>query len=193
MLNFPVRLLSSTMQNEEFELKVGQFLESKPELFAHIPAGTPLWSVTPVSPDEWLPAYTSAQAGRWNLDGVPTKYFADCLPICLAEMVGGEYDIPACICERWQTTDGITAIDIANFPPDIQKALFEDGGLPVEKWRKSHLCLRQLITSPDYNVVTAIKAPSAYGLALDIPGYTLALDPSAHPLTFICKHTLEAA
>lgn len=136
---------------------------------------------------DWIPNYVSARAGRWNLDGVPTKYFGDNVAICLAEMVGLEEEMSECICEHWKTTDSLRAIDIASFPFELQQALFESGGLPAEKWAKSHLLLKRLNLVPECCTATAIKAPSAYGVALDIPGFTLAANPLEHPLKFLGK------
>jgi hypothetical protein len=174
------------MENPAFEKRLKLFLEGSPDIFETLPQGVTLYSVSPVRADEWVEGYVPAEAGRWNFDGHPTKYFADSIATCLAELIGSnEGELSECICEHWRTTGPLRVLDIEKFPADLQRALFEKGGLPAEKWCNSHVLLGCLRLYPECSTVRAIKAPSPYGEALGIPGFTLATNPLETPFKLV--------
>lgn len=179
------------MDNEAFEERLKVFLETTPDIFVTLPEGLVLYSITPVVPSAWIAGFVSARGGRWNLDGHPAKYFADNISTCLAELIGScEEDIESCVCESWQTTGSLRALDIGKFPHDLQRAFFEQGGLPAEKWWSCHTLLRNLRFYPECSTARAIKALSPYGQALGIPGFVLAANPLDHPFEMVDHHTI---
>ncbi len=174
------------MDTAAFAKRLHSFLKNQPPLMTTIAVGTFLGSVTPVAKAQLAAGVIPTSAGRWNLEGKPAKYFADSTALCLAELVGSaEGEIGECTYECWQATGSFPAFDVGAFPLDLQREFFVSGGTPSEKWRNCHLLLHQLGLTTEAFSPWALIAPSPYGMALGISGYTLVTDPCMMPLKLI--------
>jgi len=181
------------MTTGEFARRLERYLAGKPEVRCEVEAGTDLWSYTCVGLENWEPTFLPAWEGRWNLYGEPTKYFGSSPEICLAELAGcGEDELTYCVTEHWWTTERIEALDVGRLPSELVVALFEKGGGQAEKWEQSHYCLRRLRDYLGTREPLALKAPSAFGAALTISGYTLAANPFKQGILLVEKWEMKS-
>lgn len=166
------------MTNDEFLTGIRDVFHSDVSQFTQtLPAGSGIVHLANVPWERWQPSFISERAGRWNLQGQPTKYFADDLGVSLAELGYSPTNPPnGRTVEIWQTKDRLPVVSIGRFPAEIQNAIYQEKDA-AKKWEYSHLLIQEFgkqIYAKDY---VGIFAPSASGIVLEMGGLCLATNP----------------
>lgn len=172
------------MTDDELRADVRQYLSTNPSgLIETIPSGSGIIHLANVDSNAWGSGFVSREPGRWTNEGQPSKYFADALTVCVAEL-GYTDDNPPCgkVVELWETTREFPAININKLPSPLRDALYQVKGTPPDKWTKPHILIEEVSQHPDYRDVKAIYAPSASGFAKDIGGMCFVADPNTAPI-----------
>jgi len=159
-----------------------------------IPSGSGIFHMANVGLDQWSAGFVSTKPGRWNIAGQDSKYFADDLRVCAAELGYTQNNPPSGkVFELYETTREISAINIASLPGDIQQALYKDLGPGPSKWEKTHALLKEIQMVPEYKGITCVYAPSASGLMLGTGGMVFVADPGGPDVTRVGTYDYEEA
>ena len=166
------------LNHEEFLTGVRDVFHSDISQFTEtLTAGSGIIHLANVPWERWQPSFVSERAGRWNLQGQPTKYFADDLGVSLAELGYSATNPPfGRTVEVWQTKDQLPVISVGRFPKEIQSAIYQEKD-STKKWEYSHLLVEEFAKQSYARDYLGFFAPSASGIVVRMGGLCLAANP----------------
>lgn len=168
------------MTEDELRSGILEFLStsSRDTIIVNLPPGTGVCHIADIEPAGWISGFVGTGAGRWRLPGDEKKSFAESFGTSAMELAGAYRErLKNSVFEVWRVTAPKPAINISVFPPELQRAFYEDQGPAPMKWKKSHILIEEAAKLPAFQGVQSVFAPSASGLALGMAGIVLVTDP----------------
>ncbi len=180
------------MDLTDFQATLSEHLRTGGTSFlTDIPCGSGIIHLANVPHETWKPGFLSPNPGRWNLPEQPSKYFADDLTTCMAELGYWPEAKPyGRVVEVWETTKQFQVFDVTRLPGDLRQYLYEEKD-PSRKWDASHVLVNCINGFDWADSVGGIYAPSASGLALNTGGMCLSTNPTFGNVKPITQHTFE--
>ena len=165
------------MEDEQFRNVVSSYLNSASPntLTTELPAGSGIFHIANVPPEQFSPAWMSTSSGRFSVGGDKVRYFANNFDVCAHELGFGPGVEPSgVVFVASELSKSFSVIDVNKLPENIRNELYADKN-QATKWQKSHVFMEAIRHNKGFGELRGVYFPSASGIVLGTGGFCLAL------------------